>query len=225
MAAASEAKTTVRRYSAGARANHWVTAISLIALALSGMALFHPALFGLTMLFGGGATTRWIHPWIGVLLLVSFSGLFLRFWRQNLWARIDSTWVRKSRAVLAGHEEDMPEIGKYNAGQKVMFWGMSLLILVLFFSGIVIWDQQHASLGLSFAIDTKRMAVLLHALAAIAAILLWIVHVYAAFWVKGTVSAMTRGTVTGGWGWRHHRGWLRDEIAKERDHSKVHPAE
>ena len=41
--------------------------------------------------------------------------------------------------------------------------------------------------------------------AAIVAICLWIVHVYAAIWVRGTISAMTRGKVTGGWAWRHHR--------------------
>jgi formate dehydrogenase subunit gamma len=44
------------------------------------------------------------------------------------------------------------------------------------------------------------------------AIVIWIIHVYAAIWVRGTISAMTRGTVTGGWGWRHHRKWLRKEV-------------
>jgi formate dehydrogenase subunit gamma len=25
---------------------------------------------------------------------------------------------------------------------------------------------------------------------------------------------MTRGVVTGGWGWRHHRRWLREEVGR-----------
>lgn len=213
--------TTVRRYSAGARLNHWITAISLVLLALSGMALFHPSLFVLTGLFGGGNLTRTIHPWLGLVLFVSFLGLFFRFWKQNLWKNVDNVWLMKLRAVLSGHEEDIPEIGKYNAGQKLVFWMMSILIIVLFVSGIVLWDQQHATVGLQFSIEQKRWAVLVHAIAAVAAILVWIVHVYAAFWVKGTVSAMTRGTVTGGWGWRHHRKWLREEFS----HERKHPAE
>ena len=45
---------TVDRYTAGARINHWITAASLVLLALSGLALFHPSLFFLTGLFGGG---------------------------------------------------------------------------------------------------------------------------------------------------------------------------
>ena len=53
---------TVARYTPGARANHWLNAIILILLALSGMALFHPALFFLTDLFGGGVWARIIHP-------------------------------------------------------------------------------------------------------------------------------------------------------------------
>ena len=55
---------------------------------------------------------------------------------------------------------------------------------------------------------------LIHALAAIGAILVWIVHVYAALWVEGTVRAMMRGTVSGGWAWRHHRRWLREEVGR-----------
>lgn len=213
--------TTVRRYSAGARLNHWITAISLVLLALSGMALFHPSLFFLTGLFGGGTLTRTIHPWIGLVLFVSFLGLFFRFWKLNLWKNVDNVWLMKLRAVLSGHEEDIPEIGKYNAGQKLVFWMMSILIVVLFVSGIVLWDQQHGTIGMEFTIDQKRWAVLVHAIAAVAAILVWIVHVYAAIWVKGTVSAMTRGTVTGGWGWRHHRKWLREEFSH--DHKGRHP--
>lgn len=203
----------VRRYTAAARVNHWITAVSLVLLAISGLSLFHPSLFFLTGLFGGGSLTRAIHPWIGVLLTLSFLGLFIRFWRLNLPTNEDSVWMRHLPDVLKGHEEKIPELGKYNAGQKLVFWGMALLIVLLITSGLVIWDEyfyQYTS------IDQKRLAVLVHALAAVAAILIWIVHVYAAIWVRGTVSAMTQGSVTAGWAWRHHRKWLREEAAKER---------
>ena len=48
----------VDRYTAGARANHWITATCLVLLALSGLALFYPSFFFLTVLFGGGEWTR-----------------------------------------------------------------------------------------------------------------------------------------------------------------------
>ena len=203
----------VDRYTVAARINHWVTAISLVLLALSGLALFSPALYFLTGLFGGGQLTRIIHPWIGVVLFLSFMGLFFRFFRLNLWERTDSVWMARLRAVLAGDENKLPEVGKYNAGQKMVFWSMSLLILVLITSGIVIWDQYF---GPYFTIEQKRIAVLIHSVTAIVAICVWIVHVYAAIWVRGTIGAMTRGQVTGGWAWRHHRKWLKDLVTADR---------
>jgi formate dehydrogenase subunit gamma len=202
----------VDRYTAGARINHWITAVSLVLLALSGLALFHPSLYFLTGLFGGGAGTRIIHPCIGVDLFFSFAGLFLRFWRLNLWKGADTTWVARLKKVLGNRDHEDPalvEIGKYNAGQKVVFWGMTLLILVLIASGLVIWDQYFSQYT---TITQKRVAMLVHALAAVTIICVWIVHVYAAIWVRGTISAMTRGSVTGGWAWRHHRRWLRELV-------------
>jgi formate dehydrogenase subunit gamma len=199
----------VDRYTGGARVNHWITAISLVVLALSGLALFHPDLFFLTALFGGGEITRMIHPWIGVVLFFSFFGLFVRFWRANLWKGEDGTWLARLKDVLTKHEERLPEVGKYNAGQKAVFWLMSILIIVLICSGLVIWDQYFSPFT---GLETKRIAVLIHSMAAVTIICVWIVHVYAAIWVKGTIGAMTRGQVTGGWAWRHHRKWLKELV-------------
>lgn len=212
----------VDRYTVGARINHWVTAISLILLAISGLALFHPSLYFLTGLFGGGQMTRTIHPWIGVVLFFSFAGMFLRFWKANLWKSEDGTWMRRIRDVIAGHEEKLPELGKYNAGQKMVFWGMSLLIAVLITSGVVIWQAYFASYT---TIEQQRVALLVHAVAAVAIICVWIVHVYAAIWVKGTISAMTRGQVTGGWAWRHHRKWFRELVSSRKSGTRGTPAE
>jgi formate dehydrogenase subunit gamma len=203
--------TIVDRYTPAARINHWITAGSLILLALSGLAFFHPSLFFLTGLFGGGQSARMIHPWIGVVLLISFTGLFIRFVRFNFWNRDDTQWMRRMGDVVNARDDRLPELGKYNAGQKLVFWSQTVLILILFASGLVIWDQyffEHTTL------QQKRFAVLVHAIAALLAILVWIVHVYAAIWVRGTVRAMTRGSVTGGWAWRHHRKWLRQEVSK-----------
>ena len=74
-------------------------------------------------------------------LFFAFAGLFLRFWRLNLWKREDGTWMAKLRDVIAGHDEKLPEVGKYNAGQKMVFWLMSILIVILISSGFAIWDQ------------------------------------------------------------------------------------
>jgi formate dehydrogenase subunit gamma len=205
------ASGTISRYTAGARLNHWLNAIILILLALSGMSLFHPSLFFLSELFGGGTWTRIVHPWMGVALIFTFAGLFIRFFRYNIWEKTDTQWLNRIRDVLAARDENLPEVGRYNAGQKIVFWLMTFAIIALFLSGIVLWDSMF---GANFSVEQKRLGAVVHAAAAVIIIGVWIVHLYAAIWVKGTVRAMTRGSVTGGWAWRHHRRWLREEVAK-----------
>ena len=148
---------------------------------------------------------------MGVALIVTFAGLFFRFWRYNIWNKTDTQWLNRIRDVLAARDENLPEIGRYNAGQKMVFWLMTFAIIALLLSGIVMWESQF---GDAFTVVQKRIAAVVHATAAVIIIAVWIVHLYAAIWVKGTVRAMTRGTVTGGWAWKHHRKWLREEAAK-----------
>ncbi|EPE96695.1 formate dehydrogenase subunit gamma [Rhizobium grahamii] len=204
---------TVNRYGPGKRLNHWITATSLILLLLSGLSMFHPWLFFLTALFGGGQNTRMLHPWIGVVLFFSFFIFFFQLWRLNLLNRDDVQWTAQIGDLVRGNEEKLPELGKYNAGQKLIFWGMTFFILILIATGITIWDQYFLEYT---AISTKRVALLFHSLAAVLIILLFILHVYAAIWTRGTLRAMTRGTVTGGWAWRHHRKWFKELAGRRR---------
>jgi len=65
-------KGLIQRYTTSQRINHWIIAMSFVLLALSGLALFHPSMFWLTNLFGGGPWTRILHPFIGVVMFVCF---------------------------------------------------------------------------------------------------------------------------------------------------------
>jgi len=196
----------VERYRAGARINHWITAAAMVLLILSGLGLFHPRLFFLTALFGGGPIARTLHPWFGVVLAASFLVLFAQFWRGNLWRKEDGDWVAHIGDLVAGHEEKMPEIGKYNAGQKFVFWALAALILVMLTTGVMIWDQYFERMT---PIPVQRIALIVHAIAAVFVILVIILHVYAGIWVRGSFDAMIKGRVSAGWAWRHHRKWLR----------------
>ncbi|HRN61915.1 MAG TPA: formate dehydrogenase subunit gamma [Luteimonas sp.] len=204
----------VSRYRGFTRANHWLTAICAVVLLLTGFAFFHPSLYGLTALFGGGQTARWLHPIVGVVMALSFFGLFVQMWRLNLPRKEDGEWTRKLGDVMKGNEENLPELGKYNAGQKLMFWGMAGLLALLLLSGVAVWEEYFPNL---VSIPVRRAALAVHAVSALLMLLLFVLHVYAAIWTRGTLRAMTRGTVTGGWAWRHHRKWLRALVARQDD--------
>lgn len=203
----------VRRYGAFIRVNHWFGAICFVLLILSGFALFHPSFFGLTALFGGGQTTRWLHPFVGIALVISFAAMFVQLVRLNILRREDLVWTAHIADVITGHEDRLPELGKYNFGQKVVFWGMFWLILALVATGIPMWVQYFPDL---VTIPTRRIAILIHSISAVLIVLVFILHVFAALWTRGTIRAMTRGTVTGGWAWLHHRKWLRELAGRQR---------
>ena len=194
----------LQRYSAGERANHWVVGICFILLALSGLAFFHPAFFPLTQLFGGGPWTRILHPYIGVVMMLFFIMMFLRFWRLNVMEQRDVEWLKNVNKMIDGNDHDMPEQGKYNGGQKVLFWGLVVGMLALTASGVAMWRAW-----LHLPVDMVRVASVVHAAAAVWMIGLIIMHVYAAIWTRGTIRAMLYGTVTRAWAKQHHRGWYR----------------
>jgi formate dehydrogenase subunit gamma len=200
----------VRRYTANQRANHWLIAISFILLAISGLALFHPAFFFLSSLLGGGTWSRILHPFIGVVLAVAFFFFAMGMWGQNRITAVDKEWQKRLGDILCNKTQGLPEIGKYNIGQKYLFWTLVVTIALLLVSGIVIWQPWFTPY---FPVVVVRAAVLLHAVAAFVAILGIIIHIYSAIWVKGSIRAMTRGTVTAAWAKHHHPAWYK-EVSK-----------
>lgn len=200
-------RDSIVRYSANERTNHWIVAITFVLAALSGLALFHPALFWLAHLFGGGPWARILHPFISLAMVLAFLFLAVAVGKDNRLQDRDWKWLRQMRDVVNNREERLPEVGRYNAGQKLLFFVIVICMVGLLLSGIVIW---RAYFSLYFSIGVIRFASLLHALSALVLVCAIILHVYAAIWVKGSMQAMTRGTVTAGWAWKHHRAWFRE---------------
>lgn len=199
----------LQRYTASERSNHWVTGISFILLALSGLAFFHPAFWPLTQLFGGGVWARILHPYIGVVMAISFLFIFLRFRSLNVMTPVDKQWLARAGEMVDGDDHNMPEQGKYNGGQKAMFWVLAVCMLLLTVSGILLW---RAWFGLP--VELVRIGAVIHATTAAVMIAVIMVHIYAAIWVKGTVRAMWYGTVTRAWAKQHHRAWYRQVTGK-----------
>ncbi len=206
-------RDTLLRYSADLRTNHWLVALSFVLAALSGLALFHPALFWLSNLFGGGPWTRILHPFIGIFMVLVFLALAARVWEENRFASGDLQWLRQWRDVIANREERLPEVGRYNAGQKLVFFVLVPCLLALFLTGFLMWRSY-------FTLPARivRIAAVLHAITAVVLICTILVHIYAGLWVRGSMHAMLRGTVTPGWAWRHHRAWFRQVT-----HASQHP--
>jgi formate dehydrogenase subunit gamma len=202
-------KPGIVRYTAGQRVNHWTTAICFVLLACSGLAFFHPAFFPLVHLFGSPQWARILHPWIGVVMFISFAILASHMWSRNLWEANDTQWLKQLDDEMMNRDDVMPQIGKYNPGQKLLFFVMIATMALLLLTGIVIWRSVFG-VWIPWPIWLYRTAVLVHAFCAFVLIAGIIVHIYAALWVKGSIRAMVRGSVTHAWARHHHPRWHRE---------------
>ncbi len=201
----------ILRYSVGERVTHWAVAIAFMFLFLSGLAMFHPFFFWLSAVFGGGQFMRFIHPLAGVALAVLFYPYAAQIWRDNRWLPVDSQWMRGMWGYIRkeGHGLDNH---KFNGGQKLMFWSMVPIIAVLFLTGIVMWQPWFAP---AFAPAFRRVTGLIHVVSAFVMFVGIGIHWYAAYWTRGSVRAMVRGTVSRAWARFHHPAWYRELAGKE----------
>jgi formate dehydrogenase subunit gamma len=204
---------TVVRHGAGARLVHWVIALLYVWLFASGLALFHPSFYWLSDALGGGSTSRELHPLLGSAMAALFLLYAAGVWRENLLLPSDRAWLRSALAVMMKRKE-VPVQGKYNAGQKVMFWAMALSIAALLGSGIVIWRPYFAD---RFSAEVRQVATAVHAFSAFFMFVAIGIHAYAAFFTKGSIAAMLHGTVSKRWAELHHPGWYRALTAGKKE--------
>lgn len=196
----------VPRYNASERVIHWTVAITFILLAASGLAFFHPAFWFLTSLLGGGTWSRILHPFLGIVMFLFFAVMAVKYWKENVIKPYDREWGKRLSDVINNRDDNLPEIDKYNIGQKQLFWVMVATMGLLLVSGVVLWRDT----VFAFPVTVVRISAVVHAAASFVLILGIIVHIYSAiFWVKGSLRAMTRGTVTHAWAKHHHPLWYR----------------
>lgn len=203
---------TIVRYTFWTRFNHWLNAAAFILAALSGLALYHPATNWLTGLFGGGVWTRVLHPFIGVFMFVMFILLALRVGKGQRLRTEDWVWLRNIKTVLRNEEEGVPSVGRYNAGQKIIYFISLISMLVMLITGIVMWRSYFSWMFPDWMLSFFSM---LHALSATVLICSIIGHIYAGIWIKGSMNAMTKGEVTYGWAYKHHRKWFQDVVQNQ----------
>lgn len=196
---------TVVRFSLSERLVHWLVAVAFVYAALTGLSLWSPHFYWLAYVFGGGSTIRAWHPWGGLIFLAAFGSMFSRWAAQMRMDTDDKKWLRLAHRYAAHDYKALPEAGRFNGGQKALFWTQSINGILLLLSGVVLWWPQ------SMPRLLREIAILLHPLAAIVAIGGLIVHIYmGTAATPGAFRGMTQGWVKRGWAASHHPRWYRD---------------
>lgn len=195
------------RHRRASRLIHWAVAFTFFLSLITGMPIWAPIFRWMAALVGGLEVARVIHPYAGVLFfLVSVLQFF--HWLGDMHFRPEEkgSW-RPSKLMAYMRYEDDPavEVGKYNPGQKVFFWAVTLGALGLLVSGVVMWFP------LRFPPIVRELGILLHDITFILFFIAIVTHIYLGTAAEpGTYRSMIRGTVTRSWARLHHPGWLKE---------------
>lgn len=195
----------VLRYSFHERLMHWTAGLSYVYLLLTGLAFWSPWFFWLAVVLGGATLSRILHPWAGVVFTLALLWMF-RVWAAQMRSTgRDRAWWRALPHYIRNEDDKVPPEGRFNAGQKLLFWGFFWCGLVLLLSGLVLWFPQ----WIPWELRVLRLAaVIVHPVAALLTIALFLIHVYMGTAVEpGAFGSMLRGDVSRKWAARYHRAW------------------
>ena len=202
----------IERYSFEERLCHWLTGFSYLYCMATGLAFYSPYLFWIAIALGGGPTSRFWHPFVGLAFVAA------AMWMHHIWRRDvsltsdDRKWFDKTKYYIENRDELVPPQWRFNAGQKVYYWAMFYGAFFLVLSGLVMWFPEYVPFQLRWI---RPIVVFVHEGAALITIGAFIIHVYmSVFMVPGSVTAMVTGFVSRDWAWTHHRLWYQQVMGR-----------
>jgi len=203
----------IERFTPFERAAHWSNAIAFSILAISGLVMAFGKFFLQPII--GGLLFGWLtwvlktmHNFAGPLFAVSLVIVFFTFLRDNWPQKGDLHWLAKGGGLITGGEE--PPSNRFNAGEKLIFWGgVFLLGIVVVSSGFVL-DKLLP--GLVYERATMQVAHMVHAVATVLMMCMFLGHIYlGTIGMQGAYKAMRTGYVDETWAREHHEYWY-DEV-------------
>jgi formate dehydrogenase subunit gamma len=201
----------IERFTPFERAAHWSNAIAFVVLGISGIVMAFGKFFLLPVigqtLFGYLTyVLKTLHNFVGPLFAVSLVIMIVTYARDNLPRRGDLRWLLRFGGMLGGQE--LPS-HRFNAGEKVVFWGGVLLLgLIVVGSGLL---MDRLIPGIEYTRATMHVIHMVHAVSTVLMLALFFGHIYiGTIGMRGAYTAMRRGYVDDAWAREHHAYWYAD---------------
>ncbi len=146
----------IKRFNRRELTQHWVLMISLVGLALTGLALFAAETWlgrTLIVLEGGMESRGDLHRFFAILLILLTAWhfqyvVFTERGHQQLMAmkvhREDFTGFLAQLRYYLGLRGAAPEFGRFTPIQKLQYWGAALGSLTMIVTGLVLWFHTAA---------------------------------------------------------------------------------
>jgi formate dehydrogenase subunit gamma len=216
---------TVVRFVAFERFVHWLTAVSFVILGITGLNIT----FGRSLILpwlGPSAFSTWsewakfAHNYLSFAFTAGLVLMFLMWVVRNLPSRNDIVWFKNGGGMFGGPE---PPAGKFNGGEKLIFWISAFGGAGVAVSGYVLLFPFYGT-----TVGNMELAEIMHSVIAILFIAAMFVHIYmGTIGVEGAFEAMAEGTVDVNWAKERHSLWYEEEAQRGTDGAgqAMHPAE
>lgn len=203
----------ILRFTAIERFAHWLMAGSFVVLALTGLNLVLGRTIILPWLGEGtfSTLTAWgkiAHNYVGWPFMLGLTLSFLVWVSHNLPDKVDAEWIAQGGGLLKKGVH--PPAKKFNAGQKIIFWSVTLGGAALSFTGVMMLFPVLAGTQADW-----QFFQLIHGIVAAALSFVIIAHIYiGSIGMEGAFDAMGTGEVDLNWAKEHHSLWV-DEVQGE----------
>ena len=215
----------IERFTYFERAAHWSNAIAFCVLAISGLVMAFGKftllpLIGHTLFGWLTYVLKTAHNFAGPLFAVSLVIVFVVFVRDNFPNRADLDWLRRGGGLFGGGE---PPSGRFNAGEKIIFWGGVFLLGFFVVSSGLTLDKLLP--GLEYSRGDMQIAHMIHAVSTVLMMCMFLGHIYlGTIGMKDAYKAMKTGYVDEAWAEEHHALWHADIQAGKVPAQRTRPA-
>lgn len=243
---------TLTRFNSFERFGHWLFAGSFLLLAATGLLV----LFGRQVvipIFGHEANatialiSKWVHNNVAWAFMLGLLIIIINWVAHNIPNRHDLRWLAVAGGLFSKGVH--PPARKFNAGQKLIFWGCVVLGLSISASGLsLLFPFELPMFAKTFAIlndlgapgwvgmaplptelaphEEMQFAQLWHTIVAFVFMAMIFAHIYlGSIGMEGAFDAMGTGEVEEQWAREHHGLWVEEVEAKKAASHAGTPAE
>ena len=205
----------IQRFTPVKRIAHWSMGLSFVVLGATGLILTFGKslllpLIGYTLFSWLATLAKNLHNFVGPVFSVALLVFIVLFVKDNIPKGYDGQWLSKFGGMLDRSGKTHVPSGKFNAGEKALFWILVVaLSLTLVVTGYILnfpnFDQTRS---------TMQISNLIHMIAGLLGTAMACFHIYlGTVGMKGAFEAMRYGYVDETWAKEHHEYWYNDVMS------------
>jgi formate dehydrogenase subunit gamma len=203
----------IARFSGLERFSHWLTAVSFVILALTGLNITFGKLLLLPLIgpesFSAfSQISKYIHNFVSFAFVVGLALVVSLFFKDNIPRKVDVEWFKQGGGFIKSRHAPA---GRFNGGEKLVYWfalggGIAVIATGLLLLFPFYWTN----------IFGMQVAQVIHAVVAVLFVALILGHIYVGtLGTEGAFEAMGSGEVDRNWAKEHHDQWFDEVIARE----------